>query len=92
MVSVIHALSNPRQVTRATGRQTYPCFSRDADLPLQEVHGTIGSFCGFGVEALDEFSARAEENSFENAYEWVVLAPLLALLGKTGPADPRHGG
>ena len=32
---------------------TYSSFSRDADLPLQKIHGAIGSFGRFSIEALD---------------------------------------
>ncbi len=31
---------------------THPSFSRDADLPLQEIHGAVGSFGRFSIEAL----------------------------------------
>ena len=54
MVSVLHALSNPRQGKWKVCSNTYAGLSRDADLPLEKVHGAIGSFGWFSIEALGD--------------------------------------
>ena len=71
---------------------TYPSFSRDADLPLQKIHGAIGSFGRFSIEALNACQPQRAAVEAVYAYEWMVFAPLLAFLSETSPADPRHGG
>lgn len=87
MRSVTHAKLQERH------ERTHPSFSRDADLPLQKIHGAVGSFGRFSIEALNACQPqRATIIKAQCAYEWVVLAPLLAFFGETSSADPRHGG
>ena len=87
MVSVLHALSNPRQGKWKVCSNTYAGLSRDADLPLEKVHGAIGSFGWFSIEALDGSEWDGSHIMKIDAYKRVIFAPLLALFGEACSAD-----
>lgn len=71
--------------------RTHPRLPRNSDLPLQQIHGAIRGFSRLGVKSLRRvWSQISLVRAGVSTHEWVILAPLFALLSKTRSANSRH--